>query len=149
LFVDISLLTYFCLAGNMAEALGLAANIIAIVDLFLKLGVLCSEYCIGVKHAPQEIKDLLREADRWGLTIREVEAVLDGPNGGAVKTSKSIRQGIEDCRMELGKLTAKLQGGTGHKRIVWPFKRTEVTEIVGRLERHRTSITTGLLVHQT
>jgi len=64
----------------MADALGLAANIIAVVDLFVKVGVLCSVYCADLKGASKEIRDILKEADRFAATLWEVEKLLAGPN---------------------------------------------------------------------
>ena len=35
----------------MAEVFGVAASAIALIELFAKIGVLCSVYCAGVKAA--------------------------------------------------------------------------------------------------
>jgi len=55
----------------MADALGLAANIITVVDLFVKVGVLCSVYCADLKDVSKEIRDILKEADRFAATLWE------------------------------------------------------------------------------
>lgn len=64
----------------MAE-IGLAASVIALIDLAAKLGVLCSRYCADVKNARRDVRHILNEADRLAVTLREVERLLKGSNG--------------------------------------------------------------------
>ncbi|KAK3366546.1 hypothetical protein B0H63DRAFT_490543, partial [Podospora didyma] len=80
----------------MAEALGLAANVIAVVD-FVKVGVLCSIYCTNLKTAPCDIRSLLHEADRVSATLKNVERLLAGPNRTKIDASQNIRRGVADC----------------------------------------------------
>ncbi|KAJ5337516.1 uncharacterized protein N7506_005538 [Penicillium brevicompactum] len=133
----------------MAEALGVAANVIAVVDLFVKVGVLCSIYCTNVKKAPHDIRSLLNEADRISATLKDVERLLTGPNGAKIAASENIRCGITDCRAQLSDLATKLEAGTIWNKMAWPLKKGEVTEIINNLERCRTNISLDLQVYQT
>jgi hypothetical protein len=46
----------------MAEALGLATNVIAVIDLSARVASRCSEYYAKVKDARNDIERLQREA---------------------------------------------------------------------------------------
>ncbi len=133
----------------MAEALGLAAGVIAVVDLFIKIGVQCSVYCAGLRSAPRDIRDLLNESDRFTATLKDVERLLAGPHGTKIEASENIRRSVADCRLQLDDLAAKLERGTRYKKILWPLKKEEVAEVVKTLERWRVAISLDLQVNQT
>ncbi|CAI6090971.1 unnamed protein product [Clonostachys chloroleuca] len=124
----------------MAELFGLAVNVATVVDLFIKVGVQCSEYCAGVKAAPREVRSILKEADRLVVTLGEVKRLLDGPNGPQVEASQNIHKCVEDCRLQLTLIVAKLQQGTEARGLKWPFKKGEVADIITKIERCRASI---------
>ncbi|CAH0050233.1 unnamed protein product [Clonostachys solani] len=132
----------------MAEVFGLAVNVATVIDLFIKVGVQCSEYCAGVKAAPRDVRSILNEADRLGLTLGEVKRLLDGPNGPKVEASQNIRSCVEDCRLHLKLIVAKLQQGLEVRGLKWPFKKGEVADIITKMERCRTSISLDLQIHQ-
>jgi hypothetical protein len=132
----------------MAEALGLAASVITVVDLFIKVGVLCSVYCAGLKTALGEARYILNEADKFTATLKDVERLLAGPNGAKIEASQSVHRGVADCRLQLDDLAAKLEQGTKRKRIMWPLKKKEVADIVMKLERCRAAISLDLQVNQ-
>ena len=73
----------------MADALGLAANILNVIDLFVKVGVQCSAYCAHVKKAPSEVRDILRESDRFTATLKEIQQLLSGPSSAKIKASET------------------------------------------------------------
>lgn len=133
----------------MADALGLAANIIAVVDLFVKVGVLCSVYCTDLKTAPRDIRHILNEADKFAVTLKDVDRLLAGPNGAKFEASHNLHRSIADCRLQLVDLAAKLNQGLGWKRIMWPLKKGEVTDVVKKLEQCRAIITLDLHINQT
>ncbi|KAL7952087.1 WD40-repeat-containing domain protein [Trichoderma barbatum] len=133
----------------MAEAIGLVASIIAVVDLFVKVGVQCSIYCSGVKNAPRDIRQTLNEADRFTATLKELRQLLAGPNGARLSTSQNIRRSVEDCRSQLEDLTAKLDLGTRLQRITWPLRKGEIVGIIEKLQKHRAAIALDLQVEQT
>jgi hypothetical protein len=132
----------------MAEALGLAASVITVVDLFIKVGVLCSVYCASLKSAQREARYILNEADKFTATLKDVERLLAGPNGVKIEASQNVRRGIADCRLQLDNLAAKLEQGTNWKSLKWPLAKEEVAEIVKKLERCRAAISLDLQVNQ-
>jgi hypothetical protein len=133
----------------MADALGLAASVITVVNLFIKVGVLCSVYCADLKTAPRDVRYILNEADRLTATLNDVERLLAGPNGARIEASQNVCRGVADCRRQLGDLAAKLEEGTRYKRIMWPLKKEEVTDIIKNLERCRAVISLDLHINHT
>ncbi|UKZ48460.1 hypothetical protein TrVGV298_002685 [Trichoderma virens] len=151
----------------MAEALGLVSSIIAVVDLFAKVGVLCSAYCSGLKNAPQDIRHILNEADRFTATLSDLKKLLESPNGAKLNSSQNVRRSVADCRLQLKDLITKLEQGTSlqkitspqkitwlHKitwleRISWPLKKGEVDGILHKLQKYRMAIVLDLQADQT
>jgi DNA-binding transcriptional MerR regulator len=132
----------------MAETFGLAVNIATVFDLLVKVGVQCSLYCSGVKSAPREIKYVLDEADRLGTTLRDINQLLNGPNGEKIDSSQNIRRTLEDVERQLKDLADKLKPGPTWKRLVWPLKKGEVAAITERLGQGRSAISFDLQVYQ-
>jgi len=131
----------------MAEALGLAASVIAVVDLFAKIGVLCSHYCADLKGARREVRGILNEADSFSHTLGDVEKLLSSPNGSKINPI-NIQRTIDDCRVLLGDLAVKLQQGTRWQWMKWPLKKEEVTQILQKLARWRAAIALELQINQ-
>ena len=132
----------------MAEALGLAASVITVVDLFVKVGVLCSVYCADLKAARRDARYILNEADKFTITLKDVDRLLAGPNSAKIEASENVRRGVADCRLQLTDLAVKLEQGTKWKRTMWPLKKEEVADVVKKLERCRAAIALDLQVNQ-
>jgi hypothetical protein len=141
----------------MAEALGLAASVIAVVELSAKVAPLCLEYSTTVKNARDDITRLQGEAERLKVTLAQVQSLLNGPNGAKLKASRSLCNGVDDCLSQLAALETKLEPGRRHKvmrrfgvrAMKWPFKNKEVDGIVKCLARCKDMISLGLQVDQT
>jgi hypothetical protein len=82
----------------MAEALGLAASIIIIIDLSIKIVSRYSEYYANVKNTRDDIERLQREAQGLKATLKRVHSLYDGPNNVRLQESQSLREGVEDCQ---------------------------------------------------
>lgn len=132
----------------MAEVIGLAASVVSVVDLFVKVGVLCSVYCADLRQAPRDVRHILNEADKLTVTLKDVERLLAGPNGAKIDASQNVQRGIADCRRQLFNLAVKLEEGTRYKKIIWPLKKEEVIDILKDLERCRIAISLDLQVNQ-
>lgn len=154
-FYQISLLSYSLshpsIDINMAETIGLAVNIATVVDLLVKVGVQCSFYCAGVKTAPNDVRDILEEADKFRATLQNAEQLLSGPHRARIEASQCLHRGINDGKSQLADLVAKLGQGRTTKgwRALWPLKKAEVTGRIQSLERCRTAISLDLQFHQT
>jgi hypothetical protein len=140
----------------MAEALGLAANVIAVIDLSAKVASWRSEYYANVKNARDDIESLQREAQGLKATLERVQSLCDGPNGPKLQESQSLREGVKDCKKQLARLEEKLEPRTGNKlmsryeirALRWPLKSNEVDEIMKKLGNCKNNISFSLQVNQ-
>ncbi|GKU04331.1 hypothetical protein FLAG1_07048 [Fusarium langsethiae] len=121
----------------MAEALGVASSVIAVVDLSAKVLSLCLQYS--------------RES-----TTEKLKALLEEPRGRKLKTSQQLLSVIEDGRSRLKKLEQQLQPPT-HRKVMsrfgarafkWPFECKDVEGAIQNLERCRGSISLALNIDQ-
>jgi hypothetical protein len=140
----------------MAEALGLAASVIAVIDLSAKVASRCSEYYANVKNAPDDIERLQREAVGIKATLERVQSLCDGPNGVMLQESQSLRKGVKDCQKQLAQLETKLEPRTtnklmsryGMRALRWPLKSKEVDGITKKLGNCKDNISFSLQVDQ-
>ncbi|KAJ3523319.1 hypothetical protein NM208_g12500 [Fusarium decemcellulare] len=141
----------------MAEAVGLAASIIAIVQLSAKVGSLCLKYSGGVKNATRDIAVLRNAVKDLGTTFQGAQKLLERPNSQELATSQELRQSLLECQTELEQLRERLAPGTtrktmskfGFRALKWPFDSKDVQEIITRLERYQRNITSALQIDQT
>ncbi|KAG9234358.1 hypothetical protein BJ875DRAFT_401290 [Amylocarpus encephaloides] len=141
----------------MAEGIALAASVIAVIDLSVKVASRCSEYYANVKNAPGDIKRLQEGAQRLKEALEQVQSLCDGPNSAKLQTSQALRDGVKDCRIQLGRLETKLEPRIGQRvmsrfgirALKWPFRSAEVDRITGELGRCRDNISFSLQVDKT
>ncbi|KAL7942571.1 hypothetical protein V8C42DRAFT_354711 [Trichoderma barbatum] len=131
------------------DVLGLLSNISQIVDLLIKIGVMCSIYCVDVKKAPQDVRRLLKEVDRLTAVIKELELLLQSPKGSSKLESPGLRQTVFDLRRLLAEVVAKLDLGVKHVRAIWPFRKREIHEIFAAIERQKANILLNINIEQT
>ena len=140
----------------MAEAIGLAASVIAVIDLSAKVASRCSEYYANVKNARDDIERLQKEAQRLEATLGRVHSLCDGPNGVRLQDSQSLCEGVKDCQKQLVQLEKKLQPRTtdklmsryGKRALKWPLESKEVDGIMKTLGNCRDNISFSLQVDQ-
>ena len=141
----------------MAEPLGLAASVIAVIDLSVKVASWCSEYYAKVKHARDDIERLQRETQGLKETLEKVQSLCGGPNGVKLQESQSLRDGVKDCRKQLAQLETKLEPRTrnklmsryGIRALRWPLRSDEVDGIMKKLGNCKDNISLSLQVDQT
>ncbi|PTD02375.1 hypothetical protein FCULG_00012071 [Fusarium culmorum] len=134
----------------MAEALGVASSVIAVVDLSAK-------YSQAVKNAKDDIEKLGKEVAAFRATTEELKTLIDGPRSQELKASQQLRFAIEDGRSRLEKLEQQLQPSTGRNRMSrfglrafkWPFESKDVKGTIEDLERCRENISLALNIDQT
>ncbi|KAM0263521.1 hypothetical protein ACHAQJ_001140 [Trichoderma viride] len=130
------------------DVLGLLSNISQVVDLLIKIGVMCSIYCFDVKNAPKDVRKLLKEVDRLTAVVKELELLLKGPKGAKIESS-ALRQTIFDLRRLLAELVAKLDLGAKNTRAIWPFRKRDVHDILAAIERQKANIALNMNIEQT
>ncbi|EXL39972.1 hypothetical protein FOCG_17422 [Fusarium oxysporum f. sp. radicis-lycopersici 26381] len=141
----------------MAEALGVASSVIAVVDLSAKILSLCLQYSREVKNAKDDIDRLHKKVAAFQNTTEKLKALLEEPRGRELKTSQQLLSVIEDGRSRLEKLEQQLQPPT-HRKVMsrfgarafkWPFECKDVEGIIQNLVRCRENISLALNIDQT
>ncbi|KAM0363089.1 hypothetical protein ACHAO7_011405 [Fusarium culmorum] len=141
----------------MAEALGVASSIIAVVDLSAKVFSLCLQYSREVKNAKGDIERLSKEVAAFQDTTKELEALVEGPRGKELSASQQLKSALEDGRSRLEKLEQQLQPPT-HRKVMsrfgarafkWPFECKDVEGTIQNLVRCRDNISLALNIDQT
>ncbi|VUC21069.1 unnamed protein product [Clonostachys rosea] len=139
------------------EVLGVAANVIAVVDLSVKVGSLCTQYARQVKNAAANIQRLQNEVHNLKRVTGALQDLLNGPNGDRLGTSRSLKAHLDDSRLLLKRLeldltprsTRKLMGKIGLQSLKWPFRSSEVDGLVKEFSRYVEAIDHTLQVEQT
>ncbi|KAF5973809.1 vegetative incompatibility protein het-e-1 [Fusarium bulbicola] len=80
----------------MAEALGVASSVIAVVELSAKIFSLCLRYSRDVKNAKGDIERLREEVATFQTTAKELLTLVEGPRGKELKVSQQLTSAIED-----------------------------------------------------
>ncbi|KAK2728992.1 vegetative incompatibility protein het-e-1 [Colletotrichum kahawae] len=140
------------------EAVGVLANVIAIVDLSAKLGVICGEYIIKARNAKEDIRKLKEESDALARIISQVQDLLglkstDQSHGRQLNASETFRHDVKQCEKMLHELTERLAPGKSPSRVrmigkslKWPLTSTEVSQNVGSLRHWRDCFLAALQV---
>jgi DNA-binding transcriptional MerR regulator len=141
----------------MAEAVGLAASVIAIINLSAKVATLCLQYSTAVGNARTDITYLQNRLSDLGTSLSGVQHLLDNENNKTLATSQKLVDSLAGCRSELAQLQSRLDPGKARKTmrrfglraLKWPFNSKEVSGIASNLEHYRQTIMLCLQVDQT
>ncbi|KAH7112411.1 hypothetical protein EDB81DRAFT_670836 [Dactylonectria macrodidyma] len=139
------------------EVLGVAANVIAVVDLSIKVASLCVQYAKDVKNAAADIERLKKEVNNLKGVSEAVQELLDSPNGAKLEKSQRLKDDLDNGLSQLKSLKLRLTPRTSHKAmsriglhaLKWPFQSKEVDDLAGRLRRPAETIDRTLQVEQT
>ncbi|KAH6989185.1 kinesin light chain 3 [Ilyonectria sp. MPI-CAGE-AT-0026] len=139
------------------EGLGVAANVIAVVDLSAKVAALCFQYSKEVAGARADIQRLRTQVEHLGTALRATQRLVEGSKGRSLLTSQELVDSIRNCIADLEQLEKKLDPNPartvmrrlGLRALKWPFNSKEVDQILFSLERHEKTILLGLQIDQT
>lgn len=139
----------------MADALGIVASVIAVLQLTGKLVSLGYDYIRGAIDASKDIRRLLGELHSLSnvLLILQDHARHDKTlRLTALQTLSGQNGPLEGCRLELQRLQLKLEPKTGlrgkMKSLVWPLKEKETFQHISRLEGHKNLFNLALTADQ-
>ncbi|KAH6988788.1 hypothetical protein BKA56DRAFT_512722, partial [Ilyonectria sp. MPI-CAGE-AT-0026] len=141
----------------MAEALGVASSVIAVVDLSAKVFSLCLQYSREVKNAKDDIERLRKEVADFKTTAEQVQKLLKGPRGQQLEASQQLDSAINGGHATLEKLAQELEPSKGRKAMTrfgiralkWPFDSKGIEDTIQHLARCRGIILLALSVDQT
>ncbi|KPA40104.1 kinesin light chain 3 [Fusarium langsethiae] len=124
------------------EGLGVAANIIAVVELSAKVATLCFQYSKDVSSARADIERLRNQVEHLGTTLRATQRLVEENKGLSLHTSQGLTGSFRSCITDLERLEKKLDPNP-------PFNSKEVDQLLAGLDRHEKTILLGLQVDQT
>lgn len=141
----------------MAEALGVASSIIAVVDLSAKVLSLSLQYSREAKNAKADIERLRKEVADFQTATEQVRHLVEGPRGQELEASRQLDSAIKDGHSTLEKLAQELRLSTSRKAmsrlgvraLKWPFESKAIEGTIQHLARCRGNILSGLNVDQT
>jgi archaellum component FlaC len=136
------------------EGLGVAASVIAVVDISAKVISLCSQYAKDVKNAKSDIDRLAREITNLQTALEIVSRLLITYR--ELESSQQLAAGVKDSRSRLEDLHNKLEPRKGDRAmsriglraLKWPFQSRDVNQIVEELVRCSQAISLALQVDQ-
>lgn len=139
------------------EGLGVAASIIAVVNLSVKVASLCFRYGKDVKNARADIDRLHTEVTNVQDASESVRKLLNGLNGTDLEASQKLQDAVKSGIAQLETLEQRLKLKTSHKAmrrmglrgLKWPFQRGEVEETIQNLRQCTQAISLVLQVDQT
>ncbi|TDZ38453.1 Vegetative incompatibility protein HET-E-1 [Colletotrichum spinosum] len=143
------------------EALGVVANVIAVVHLSAKLAALCGEYINKARNATKDIERLKDESEALAKNVTQVRDLLGNKNDKdeghkrQLKASAEFHDDVTACEERLELLVTKLDPGSNPSRmkmlgksLKWPFSGKEVMDNVESLRRWREAFATAIQVDQ-
>ncbi|GJD05088.1 hypothetical protein ColKHC_13913 [Colletotrichum higginsianum] len=136
------------------EGLGIAANVIAVVDLSAKIATICFQYSKDVKDAKNDIERVIRETTAFSKLANGVQDRLAGPHGATLSTSHILSGIFENAKLRLEELDEKLEPSRSRKAmrrfgvraLQWPFQSNDVEKALKDLARYTEAITLGLQI---
>ncbi|GJN86817.1 hypothetical protein PLIIFM63780_010399 [Purpureocillium lilacinum] len=139
------------------EGLGIAANVIAVVDLSVKVADWCVEYCKAAKNAKHDIVRLRLEVIGLQTAANGVKELLAGPSRERLKASQQLCNSVRHSESELQAVYEWLRPTSarevftrlGLRTLRWPLQGKEVEKIVQNIVRCTQAINLALQVDQT
>lgn len=139
------------------EGLGVAASIIAVVDLSAKVATLCFQYSKDVSSARADIERLRSQVEHLATTLRATQRLVEGSKGHSLSISQGLVSSFRSCIADLERLEKRLDPNPvrtamrryGLRALKWPFDSKEVDQFLAGLDRHEKTIFLGLQVDQT
>ncbi|GKU16752.1 unnamed protein product, partial [Fusarium langsethiae] len=138
----------------MAEALGVASGVIAVVDMSAKVVNWCVRYAQDVSHAKEDKTRLVEEVTRLNLASVNARNLLDGPGGSKLKASHALLLATDKSRPQLQRIESQLAAGTGQGKgrleaLRWPFKSKDVQVAIQDIRQCTEAIYSALEIDQT
>lgn len=134
----------------MAEVLGLAGSIVALVQLSASVYSATSKFYREVKDAKSKISALATQTRNLSGVLQSLSLLASSPlfDDGRVATPDFRDTYIESCRTTLHRIKRKLEKAEddfesgSHRKLVtrrlkWPFECHETNDLIRELSQHR------------
>ncbi|KAK7402593.1 hypothetical protein QQX98_011664 [Neonectria punicea] len=145
----------------MAEAIGLAASIIAVVDLSLKVTSKCKDIIETAKEAPRDLRTILVEISSLRSTLENLQflAQYDSEFDEAVGNRQDMHDAVAGCKRtledlvdELGSLAITDDADVTPSRrqklkdvVAWMFRESAAKKLLSDILQFKSTITLGLV----
>ncbi|KAJ9130547.1 vegetative incompatibility protein HET-E-1 [Pleurostoma richardsiae] len=145
----------------MAEGLGVAASVIAVIELAVKVTSLCLDYSSAVKRAKADIELLRDYVGALKVTAEEAQSLLQGPHGSRLRASQRLRDALYQTLSQLDEVATKLgdrlergrkskaMRALGLRALEWPFESKAADEVITNLRRNQAALFAALHIDQT
>jgi siroheme synthase len=130
--------------------LGIAANVIAVVDLAAKACGVVYNFAKSAKDCPKTITQLQQELSAVQTTaegLREIARRLEDSakaGGEPVPLISQLSTALKECEGTLKDLVKELEGHFSNKlrekfgrRLKWPIREPEVIDLIAQLARYQ------------
>ncbi|KAF5230945.1 hypothetical protein FANTH_13595 [Fusarium anthophilum] len=116
------------------EGLGIVANVIAVVDLSLKVISWCSKYAQDVKSSSDGRARLLQAAITLHYESGKIHDLLTGKNGSKLKASQKLAHAMGSSEFQLRELESLLSDKTNCSSLRWPLRKEKVESAIRNIE---------------
>nr|RBQ98910.1 hypothetical protein FVER53263_03204 [Fusarium verticillioides] len=116
------------------EGLGIVANVIAVVDLSLKVISWCSKYAKDVKDSSDGRARLLQAAITLHYESEKIRHPLTGKNGSKLKASQKLAHAMGSSEVQLRELESLLSDKTNCSSLRWPLRKEKVESAIRNIE---------------
>ncbi|KAK6499965.1 hypothetical protein TWF481_010322 [Arthrobotrys musiformis] len=79
------------------EGIGVAANVIAVIDISVKLICVFGEYFKDVKNAKGDVQQLTKQVESLHGVLESVQKLIDGKNESEIPGIKSLKDSVLQC----------------------------------------------------
>ncbi|CAG9994316.1 unnamed protein product, partial [Clonostachys byssicola] len=139
------------------EAVGAAANIIAVVQLASKIASILFQYSKDVKNAREDVERLTQAVTHLRTAAQGVKNLLECQNGERLRTSQDLAVVTKQAEEQLQKLDTRLEPSSrrqtmkrfGFRALKWPFQSSEAQKLVSDIERCTQTMNLALQIDQT
>jgi hypothetical protein len=125
----------------MADPLSIAASILSVADVGLRVATKLYTYSNAVYHAPRSIRYLAQEVSLTSAVLSELGTLLKTDGAARLCSPNAMsttREAVKNCQIifdEIGEEIDKAGGGIGIRKFVWPLMENKVKVLMSGLER--------------
>ncbi|KAF5687077.1 heterokaryon incompatibility protein het-E-1 [Fusarium denticulatum] len=115
------------------EGLGIVANVIAVVDLSLKVISWCSRYAQDVKSSNDSRARLLQAIITLHYESGKIHNLLTGKNGSRLEASQKLAQAMGSSKLKLSELESLLSDNA-RSNLTWPLRKEKAEAAIRNIE---------------
>ncbi|KAF6516335.1 hypothetical protein HZS61_003538 [Fusarium oxysporum f. sp. conglutinans] len=116
------------------EGLSIVANVIAVVDLSLKVISWCSKYAQDVKDSSDGRARLLQAAITLHYECGKTHDLLSSKRGNKLKASQKLAQAMGSSEVQLRELETLLSDKASCSSLRWPLRKEKVESAIRNIE---------------